>query len=80
MGYVEERIKFMAVTAWQEDRMKHPLTCGTDGCDEGLYPKMLKSESSDSSTTHRTVLRCYSCDYEQDFVPRSVIDTFLTRI
>ncbi len=80
MGYVEERIKFMAVDAWQRDKQAHPLTCGTDGCHEDLHSEMLKSESSDGSATHRAVLRCYNCAWEQDFVPRPVIDAFLARI
>lgn len=32
MGYVEERIKYLAAKAWQNQKNVHEMTCGERGC------------------------------------------------
>lgn len=76
MGYVEERIKYLAVKAWQDNRKVHELTCGTEDCDNRLDVKMIQNGADE----FRAILFCYNCPYEQHFVPAPVIDLFLERL
>lgn len=74
--YVVERIKYMAVRAWQNDKTKHELNCGNPDCDSvyALVPQM-----GEDGEGPFTVLICDDCGREQTFVPDPVIDNYLTR-
>lgn len=86
MSYIEERIKYLAVQAWQRDKSKHELTCGNNSCEGkswgGTMAARMRQASGLVNVEDATVciLECHDCGHEQFFVPQAVIDNFLERI
>lgn len=84
MSYIEERIKYLAVKRWQNDKSKHELTCGNPECDGkswgGTITAHFERRKLEGDLHKKCYLMCEDCGYEQDFVPKPVIDAFLDRI
>ncbi len=82
MSYIEERIKYLAVQAWQRDESKHEMTCGQSNCESGTMVAIMRPAAGHVDVADSTVcvLECFVCGHEQGFIPQPVIDNFLDRI
>ncbi len=58
------RTERAAIRHWQGEPDLHPLTCGNDSTHQILH--------EDSG-----VLRCFDCDYMQEFIPPTVVAFFM---
>lgn len=64
--------KIDAIEYWQDDPMKHPLTCGHDSSHQPL----VGFETEEGEVR----LRCVDCEYEQDFIPEIVYEQYHQRV
>ena len=89
MSYIEERIKFLAVKAWQDDRTKDvykALNCPNKDCDDYEWGGTVRAEmrwpsaAREITTGQICVLMCDDCGHEFFTVLDQVIDSFLARI
>ncbi len=77
MSYIEERIKCLAVKAWQRDKSKHEIKCPNQNCDGKAWGGTMVPEMNSLDVC---VLECHDCGRDQHFIPKPVIDAFLERI
>lgn len=88
MSYTEERIKYLAVKAWKNDRTKDvykALNCPNRDCDSfewggEVHPEMRMPGGGHDLGGMICVLLCHDCGHEFYNVPDEVIDSFLDRI
>ena len=72
LSYIEERIKFLAVTAWRRDRQNRDIACENDECEFPLIRAEIRNREC--------YVLCDECGNQQESIPEEVIDAFLGRI
>jgi len=89
VSYIEERIKFLAVKTWKDDRTKDvykALNCPNRDCDDyewggEVHPEMrMPGPGRHNIGGMICVLLCHDCGHEFFIIPDQVIDSFLARI